>query len=174
MECRWIRGLELCGIFVHAKIRQTSLSQAGTPETLPGSFVDRLAQQKTYMFQFLYLFPVKQNIDNKIAIFVLAADHMVPAPLFNGFMPFPSNCLAVPLTKSHGYQRFQNNVCNLYQQTVYPADPRKNWEHTEYIREQIKGVRLSAPPRKRLLHRLSGALSDSQTPVVWNITHFQK
>lgn len=35
-------------------------------------------------------------------------------------------------------------MSNLYQQTVYPADPVENWEHIEYITEQIKGVRLNA------------------------------
>lgn len=70
---------------------------------------------------------------------------MVFVPLcFNGYTFLSSNCLAVPLTKSHSKWRFQNNVCNLYQQTVYPADPVENEEHIEYITEQIKGVRLNA------------------------------
>lgn len=50
------------------------LREADDPETTPKALLwARLSQHITYMFQLLYWIPVKQNIDNKIAIFVLPA-----------------------------------------------------------------------------------------------------
>lgn len=50
---------------------------------------------------------------------------------------------------------------NLYQQTVYPADPVENEEHIEYITEQIKGVRLNAAKEVIIMPLCLGAVNDS-------------
>lgn len=56
------------------KIMWTLLLEADDPEATAADLLwARLSQHIIYIFQLLYWLPVKHNIDNKIAIFILPA-----------------------------------------------------------------------------------------------------